>query len=74
MALSKRTYVGGTTKITAANLNDIQDSIIALEDKGITKEEVVDALEYTPAKLVIFQLLIFLLIRRRDIPIAIRMF
>lgn len=50
MALSKRTYVGGTTKITAANLNDIQDSIIALEDKGITKEEVVDALEYTPAK------------------------
>lgn len=50
MALSKRTYVGGTTKITAANLNDIQDSIIALEDKGIKKEEVVDALEYTPAK------------------------
>ena len=50
MALSKRTYVGGTTKITAANLNDIQDSIIALEGKGITKEEVIDALEYTPAK------------------------
>lgn len=50
MALSKRTYVGGTTKITAANLNDIQDSIIALEGKGLTKEEVVDALEYTPAK------------------------
>lgn len=50
MALSKRTYVGGTTKITATNLNDIQDSIIALEGKGLTKEEVVDALEYTPAK------------------------
>lgn len=50
MALSKRTYVGGTTKITAANLNDIQDSIIALEGKGLTKEEIVDALEYTPAK------------------------
>lgn len=50
MALSKRTYVGGTTKITAANLNDIQDSIIALEGKGLTKEEVVNALEYTPAK------------------------
>lgn len=50
MALSKRTYVGGTTKITAANLNDIQDSIITLEGKGLTKEEVVDALEYTPAK------------------------
>lgn len=50
MALSKRIYVGGTTKITAANLNDIQDSIIALEDKGITKEEVTGALGYTPAK------------------------
>lgn len=50
MALSKRTYVGGTTKITATNLNDIQDSIIALEGKSLTKEEVVDALEYTPAK------------------------
>ena len=50
MALSKRTYVDGTTKITAANLNEIQDSIIALEGKGITKEEVVNALEYTPAK------------------------
>lgn len=50
MALSKRTYVGGTTKITAANLNDIQDSIISLEGKGLTKEEVVEALEYTPAK------------------------
>lgn len=50
MAFSKRTYVGGTTKITAANLNDIQDSIIALEGKGITKEEVINALEYTPAK------------------------
>lgn len=50
MALSKRTYVGGTTKITAANLNDIQDSIIALEGKGLTKEEVIEALEYTPAK------------------------
>ena len=39
MALSKRTYVGGTTKITAKNLNDIQDAIIALEgaagDDGI---------------------------------------
>lgn len=32
MALSKRTYVGGTTIITAENLNEIQDSIIALEN------------------------------------------
>lgn len=50
MALSKRTYVSGQTIITAENLNEIQDSIIALEGKGLTKEEVVDALEYTPAK------------------------
>ena len=50
MSFEKRTYEGGTTKITAANLNDIQDSIIALEGKGLTKEEVVNALEYTPAK------------------------
>lgn len=50
MSFEKRTYVGGITKITAANLNDIQDSIIALEGKGLTKEEVVNALEYTPAK------------------------
>lgn len=50
MALSKRTYVGGTTIITAENLNNIQDSIIALEDKGITKDEIITALGYTPAK------------------------
>lgn len=50
MALSKRTYVSGQTIITAENLNDIQDAIVALEGKGLTKEEVVDALEYTPAK------------------------
>lgn len=31
MALSKRTYVSGQTIITAENLNEIQDSIIALE-------------------------------------------
>lgn len=42
--------MSGETVITAANLNDIQDSIIALEGKGLTKEEVVEALEYTPAK------------------------
>lgn len=50
MALTKRNYVSGETVITAANLNDIQDSIIALEGKGLTKKEVIDALEYTPAK------------------------
>lgn len=50
MALTKRNYVSGETVITATNLNDIQDAIVALEGKGLTKEEVVDALEYTPAK------------------------
>lgn len=50
MALTKRNYVSGETVITATNLNEIQDSIIALEGKSLTKEEVVDALEYTPAK------------------------
>lgn len=32
MALTKRNYVSGETVITAANLNEIQDAIIALED------------------------------------------
>ena len=50
MALKKTTYVSGSTIITAENLNDIQDAIVALEGKGLTKEEVVEALEYTPAK------------------------
>lgn len=31
MALTKRNYVSGETVITAKNLNEIQDSIIALE-------------------------------------------
>ena len=34
MALSKRTYVSGQTVITAENLNEIQDSILALESNG----------------------------------------
>lgn len=34
MALTKRNYVSGKTVITAENLNDIQDSIIALESNG----------------------------------------
>ena len=34
MALTKRNYVSGEIVITAKNLNEIQDSIIALEDKG----------------------------------------
>lgn len=50
MALTKRNYVSGETVITATNLNDIQDAVVALEGKGLTKEEVIEALEYTPAK------------------------
>lgn len=50
MSFEKRTYVAGTTKITADNLNNIQDKIIELDNKSLTKEEVVEALEYTPAK------------------------
>ena len=34
MALTKRNYVSGETVITAANLNEIQDAIIALESNG----------------------------------------
>lgn len=33
MALKKRTYISKETIITAQNLNDIQDAIIALEGK-----------------------------------------
>ena len=47
MALAKRNYVSGETVITAKNLNEIQDSIIALEDTagggGETWEKLVDA-------------------------------
>lgn len=34
MALSKVTYEDGVTVITAENLNDIQEAIIALENRG----------------------------------------
>ena len=34
MALTKRNYVSGETVITAENLNEIQDAIIALESNG----------------------------------------
>lgn len=47
MALAKRNYVSGETVITAKNLNEIQDSIIALEGTvggdGETWEKLVDA-------------------------------
>lgn len=36
MALTKRNYVSGETVITAENLNEIQDAIIALESNGIS--------------------------------------
>lgn len=35
MSLPKRTYVAGETKITATNLNNIQDAIIALENANL---------------------------------------
>lgn len=35
MAFTKINYVSGKTVITAKNLNDIQDSIIALEENGV---------------------------------------
>lgn len=35
MALNKRTYTDGITVITAGNLNDIQDAIIALEGQDV---------------------------------------
>lgn len=34
MALTKRNYVSGETVITAENLNEIQDAIVALESNG----------------------------------------
>ena len=40
MALTKRNYVSGETVITAKNLNEIQDAIIALESSGLTTAQV----------------------------------
>ena len=41
MALNKRQYTDGTTIITAANLNEIQDCIIALEGNYVPKTRTV---------------------------------
>ena len=49
MSLNKKTYISKQTAITAENLNDIQDSIIDLENKSLSKTEVESALGYTPA-------------------------
>lgn len=46
MSFEKRTYVAGTTKITADNLNNIQDKIIELDNKSLTKDEVIDKVSY----------------------------
>ena len=40
MALTKVTYVDGTTVIRAKNLNDIQDAIIELEDHAVLDSDV----------------------------------
>ena len=45
MALTKVKYVDGTTGIFAKNLNDIQDSIIALENGEGTAGEEIAALQ-----------------------------
>lgn len=50
MALNKVTYLAGQTVITADNLNEIQDSVINLESKTLSKSDVTTALGYTPAK------------------------
>lgn len=49
MSLNKKTYISKQTAITTENLNDIQDSIIDLENKSLSKTEVESALGYTPA-------------------------
>ena len=45
MALSKVTYVNGQTVIGAANLNDIQDEIIANASSIATNTSDIDTLE-----------------------------
>lgn len=40
MGLEKRTYKDKETVITAQNLNEIQDAIIALENGGVTDEHI----------------------------------
>lgn len=40
MALTKVTYVDGTTVIRAQNLNDIQDAIIDLEEHAVLDTDV----------------------------------
>lgn len=51
MSLSKVTYVDGKTVISAKNLNDIQDAVVALEQSsehgsgGVTMDEVNAAID-----------------------------
>ena len=44
MGLDKVTYVDGTTVITAQNLNDIQDAVIALENRDALTDDIKQAL------------------------------
>ena len=46
MALTKRTYVDGTTVITAQNLNDIQDEIISQATNKADKTGTVSTVTY----------------------------
>lgn len=51
MALQKVTYVNGETVITAENLNEIQDAIIALEDEtSITIDSALSATSTNPVQ------------------------
>lgn len=50
MALTKVTYVDGTTVIRAQNLNDIQDSIIELEEHAVLDSDVDAAMSDTSEK------------------------
>lgn len=45
MALNKREYITGKTIITAENLNEIQDSVIGLENNATNVENSVNTLE-----------------------------
>ena len=50
MALTKVTYVNGTTVIGATNLNDIQDAIIALEENAVLESDVDAAMSDSSTK------------------------
>jgi len=50
MALTKVTYVDGTTVIRAQNLNDIQNAIIELEEHAVLDSDIDAAMSDTSEK------------------------